>query len=152
MGIRLTGSVLIAALTLGGCATSAGPQEQAGVIIGGALGGMLGNEVGGGGRGETAAIILGTMVGAAIGGSIGRSMDETDRMRTNMALENVRTGVSTTWRNPDTNTQYAVTPTRTYESSAGPCREFTVQALVDGRQDEVVGTACRQIDGSWRMR
>ena len=104
------------------------------------------------GRGETAAIILGTMVGAAIGGSIGRSMDETDRMRTNMALENVRTGVSTTWRNPDTNTQYAVTPTRTYESSAGPCREFSVQALVDGRQDEVVGTACRQLDGSWRMR
>lgn len=152
MSMRLIGSVLITALVVGGCATSQGPQEQAGIVIGGALGGMLGNEIGGGGRGETAAIIIGTMVGAGIGGSIGRSMDETDRLRANMALENVRTGVATTWRNPDTSTQYALTPTRTFESSAGPCREFTVQAVVDGRQDEVLGTACRQLDGSWLMR
>ncbi len=150
--MRLIGLAFFATLALGGCATSQGPQEQAGMIIGGALGGMLGNEIGGGGRGETAAIILGTMVGAAIGGSIGRSMDETDRLRANMALENVRTGVATSWRNPDTNTQYALTPTRTFESSYGPCRDFTVQAMVDGRRDEVTGTACRQPDGSWRMQ
>jgi len=150
--MRLIGIVLFAALGLGGCATNQGPQEQAGMIIGGALGGMLGNEVGGGGRGETAAIIVGTMVGAAIGGSIGRSMDTTDRLRTGMVLENVRTGVPTTWRNPDTGTDYAVTPTRTFNTSSGPCRDFTVQAYVDGQPDQVTGTACRQPDGSWRMR
>lgn len=122
------------------------------MVIGGVLGGMLGNEIGGGGRGETAAIIAGTMAGAAIGGAIGRSMDTTDRLRTGMALENVRTGVSTTWRNPDTRTDYAVTPTRTYETSSGPCRDFTVQSLMDGRQQQVTGTACRQPDGTWRMQ
>jgi surface antigen len=149
--MRITGAILTI-LMLWGCSTTQGPQEQAGMVIGGVLGGMLGNEIGGGGRGETAAIIAGTMAGAAIGGAIGRSMDTTDRLRTGMALEGVRTGVTTTWRNPDTQTAYAVTPTRTFETSSGPCRDFTIQTLMEGRQQQVTGTACRQPDGTWRMQ
>ena len=121
------------------------------MIIGGALGGLLGSEVGGG-RGRTAAIIVGTMVGANIGGAVGRSMDDTDRLNANLALENVRTGVATTWRNPDTANEYALTPTRTYETGSGPCREYTVDAKVGGSTEQVYGTACRQPDGSWRIQ
>jgi surface antigen len=148
--MRLPSLLLASSLILGGCATSAGPQEQAGMIIGGALGGLLGSEIGGG-SGRTAAIIIGTMAGAAIGGSVGRSMDDTDRLKANLALENVRTGVSTTWRNPDTQNDYAMTPTRTYTTDTGPCREFTLDAVVGGVPDKVYGTACRQPDGSWRI-
>ena len=111
---------------------------------------MLGSEIGDG-RGRTAAIILGTMAGAAIGGAIGRSMDETDRIKTSLALENVRTGVRTSWRNPDTSNEYSVTPTRTYTAGSGPCREFTMDAAVGGTTEQVYGTACRQADGSWRI-
>lgn len=149
--MRLSTVFLAGTLIIGGCATSAGPQEQAGMIIGGALGGLLGSQVGGG-SGRTAAIIVGTMAGAAIGGSVGRSMDETDRLKTSLALENVRTGVSTTWRNPDTQNEYAVTPTRTFTTDSGPCREFTMDAVVGGVPDKIYGTACRQPDGSWRMQ
>ena len=148
--MRLSAGLLVGSLLLGGCATSAGPQEQAGMIIGGALGGLLGSEVGGG-HGRTAAIIIGTMAGAAIGGSVGRSMDETDRLKTSLALENVRTGVPTTWRNPDTMNEYSVTPTRTFTTESGPCREFTMDALVGGSTEKIYGTACRQPDGSWRI-
>ncbi|MEZ5560544.1 MAG: RT0821/Lpp0805 family surface protein [Pseudomonadales bacterium] len=148
---RGTATTLALLLMLGGCAATQGPQEQAGMVIGGVLGGVLGSEVGHG-HGQTAAVILGTLAGAAIGGSIGRSMDETDRLRTGLALENVRTGVSTTWHNPDTGYDYAVTPTRTYESTSGPCREFTLQARVGGSPEQVYGTACRQPDGSWRIQ
>lgn len=142
----LVSSVL--SLTLLGC-TAPATQEQSGMVIGGLLGGLLGAQVGHG-TGRTAAIILGTVVGANIGGNVGRSMDETDRIKTAQALETVRTGVPTRWVNPDTRNQYTVVPTRTYDASSGPCREYTVDAVIGGRLEKVVGTACRQADGSWR--
>lgn len=141
---------LASALVLGGCATNRF-NEQAGMVIGGALGGLLGNQIGGG-SGRTAAIIIGTLAGVAIGGNVGRSMDDTDRLKTARSLETVRTGVNTSWENPDTGNQYSVTPTRTYDADGGPCREYTVDAVVDGRNQTVYGTACRQADGSWRTQ
>jgi len=143
---------LCSALALAGC-TSYGRQEQTGMVIGGALGGLLGSQVSSKHDDwRTAAIIAGTMAGAAIGGSVGQTMDEVDRMKTAQSLEAVRTGVPSTWRNPDTGNQYSVTPTRTFATSAGPCREYTVNALIEGRQETVQGTACRQPDGSWRTQ
>lgn len=141
---------MAAALVLGlaGCAGQ-GPQEQGGMIIGSIVGGVVGAQVGGG-SGRTAATILGTLIGAAVGGNIGRSMDESDRLKTAYALENVRTSVPSRWVNPDTKTQYTVTPTRTYETGSGPCREYTVKAVIGGRPETVYGTACRQADGSWK--
>jgi surface antigen len=135
--------------TLAGCANQQGQQEQSGMIIGGLLGGVLGSQVGKG-SGRTAATIVGTMIGAAVGGNVGRSMDDTDRLKTAHALETVRTSVPTSWVNPDTRNQYTVTPTRTYEAPAGPCREYTVKALVGGKTETVYGQACRQADGSWK--
>jgi len=142
------GSVLAAALA--GCAAPA-TQEQSGMIVGGLLGGVIGSQVGQG-AGRTAATILGTVIGASIGGNVGRSMDDTDRLKTAHALENVRTSVPSSWVNPDTRNSYTVVPTRTYETSSGPCREYTVDAVIGGRVEKVVGTACRQADGSWRTQ
>jgi surface antigen len=141
------GSVL--SLAMLGC-TAPATQEQSGMVIGGLLGGLLGSQAGQG-DGRTAAIILGTVVGSNIGGNVGRSMDETDRLKTAHALETVRTGVPSRWVNPDTRNQYTVVPTRTYDTaSSGPCREYTVDAVIGGKREKVVGTACRQADGSWR--
>lgn len=137
------------AVMLSACSTAPSKQDQ-GVIIGAIAGGLLGNQVGGG-SGRVLATIVGTVAGAAIGGSIGRSMDETDRMNTAAALENVRTGVSSTWVNPDSGYEYVVTPTNTYESGAGPCREYTMDATIGGKTEQVYGTACRQADGSWQV-
>ncbi|MEN8132374.1 MAG: RT0821/Lpp0805 family surface protein [Pseudomonadota bacterium] len=133
-----------------GCSTQP-TQEQTGMVIGGILGGILGSHVGGG-SGRTAATIAGTVIGATIGGAVGQSMDELDRLKTATTLETVRTGVSSRWRNPDTHNQYTVTPTRTYETSAGPCREYTIDAIIGGRMEKVYGKACRQSDGSWKIQ
>ncbi|MBT8419303.1 MAG: glycine zipper 2TM domain-containing protein [Gammaproteobacteria bacterium] len=143
----LISTLLVAGLALGGCNT--GPtKEQAGTVLGGALGGVLGSQVGGG-SGKTAATIVGTLAGAMIGGSIGRSMDETDRLKTQHSLETLPTGKHSSWHNPDTGHQYTVTPTNTYDSDTGPCREYSVDAMIDGRQEKVYSTACRMPDGSW---
>jgi len=148
---QLTAGVIACTIGITGCTTTQGQNEQAGMLIGGALGGLLGAQVDedeGGWR--TAAIIAGTMAGAYIGGNVGRSMDDVDRLKTNQTLETVRTGVSSSWTNPDSGNQYRVMPTRTYESSTGPCRDYSIDAVIDGRPETVYGTACRQPDGSWR--
>ncbi len=141
-------AALFLSATLAGCAAPP-TQEQSGMVIGGILGGALGSQVGGG-HGRTAATVVGTLLGASVGGSVGRSMDETDRLKVAHSLESVRTGVSSHWRNPDTGNEYAVTPTRTYESRGEPCREYTVDGKVGGKKEKIYGTACRQADGSWR--
>jgi surface antigen len=142
---------LMAASMVGGCANYQSPQEQSGMVIGGIIGGALGSQMGHR-DGRTAAIILGTLAGAAVGGSVGHSMADVDRMKTAHALENVRSGVPSSWRNPDTGNQYVVVPNRTFDGPQGPCREYTIDATVAGKPDKLLGTACRQADGSWQMR
>jgi len=137
------------AVTLSACSTAPTRQDQ-GVLIGAIAGGLLGNTVGGG-TGRVLATFVGTVAGAAIGGSIGRSMDETDRLNAAAAFENVRSGVPSTWVNPDTGYEYVVTPNNTYESDEGPCREYTMDATIGGNTEQVYGTACRQADGSWQI-
>ncbi len=134
------------AVALVGCAT----REEAGAVTGAAIGATLGAAVAGK-HDRGLAIILGAMAGAAIGSTIGRYMDEQDRMRTSLVLEKNRTHQSSTWVNPDTGYRYTVTPTRTFKTAEGPCREFTVDALIGGKRQEVYGTACRQPDGSWKV-
>lgn len=147
---RYCAGAMTVALLVAGCTTPP-TREQTGMVIGGALGGLLGSHVGEG-SGRTAAIIVGTLIGASVGGSVGRSMDEQDRIKTANALETVRTGVPSTWRNPDSGNTYTVTPTSTYDTAAGPCREYTVDAMIGGKKETVVGTACRQADGSWKTQ
>lgn len=146
----IVGMSVLSACFLIGCATTT--HEQQGEVIGGVIGGILGSQVGDG-SGQTAAIIIGTIVGSMIGRHVGESMDDTDRMMTARALNDNRTNQSATWVNPDTGYQYTVTPTRTYEESSGPCREFRLDATVGGQTDQdVYGTACLQADGSWLIR
>ena len=147
-GRRLAG-LAMAFVLLAGCETPP-TREQSAMVVGGLLGGALGSQIGEG-SGRTAATIVGSLIGAAIGGSVGRSMAETDRLKTAHALETGRTGVPSRWTNPDTGNRYLLTPTRTFEVPAGPCREFSLEAQVGGRDEQVYGTACRQRDGSWRV-
>jgi surface antigen len=138
-----TASLLLA------CSTAPTKQDQ-GMIIGAIAGGILGHQVGGG-SGQVLATMIGTVAGAAIGGSIGRTMDETDRINASATLENVRTGVPSSWVNPDTGYEYVMTPINTYDSCTGPCREYTLDANIGGKTEQIYGTACRQADGSWRV-
>jgi surface antigen len=92
---------------------------------------------------------LGAIAGSVIGGAIGQNMDDTDRLKTQRALERVRTNEASSWTNPDTGNRYSVTPTRTYNEGGRACREYTTRATIGGRAEVIRGTACRQPDGSW---
>jgi surface antigen len=79
-------------------------------------------------------------------------MDAEDRSRTAYILEHNKTNEISSWRNPDTANYYKVKPTRTDKSNYGPCREFTVDADIAGKNQQLYGYACRQPDGSWKMQ
>ena len=127
-----------------------GNKSTAGTVIGAVLGGLTGNAIVRG-RGKVPAILAGGVLGAIIGGSIGDSMDKADRIHTHQAIETARTGQNVTWTNPDTGSEYSVTPTRTYQRENGQyCRDYKSWGWIDGYEEELHGTVCRASDGTWR--
>jgi surface antigen len=74
------------------------------------------------------------------------AMDETAQR----SLEYARTHETTGWINPDTGTEGTFTPVATHEGPGGQiCREYSITAIIGGREEQVYGIACRQPDGSW---
>lgn len=143
--------IVVLSCVLVACATTdSGHKEQTGAIVGGVLGGLLGHEVGDG-SGRTAATIIGTLAGAAIGSAIGRGLDDVDRMQMGSSLESSPTGRPTRWRNPDSRRDYKFWPTHTEKTADGPCREFTLEAVIGGETEQIFGKACRQADGNWKV-
>ena len=146
MRIKSLFCILLVALLTTGCQAT---KRDTGAILGGIAGGVLGNQIGKG-DGRTVAIIAGSLAGAYLGGTIGAKMDENDQYRSQQALEENPVNQTSSWSNPDTGNSYDVTPTRTYQASSGPCREYTTQAVINGQSETIYGNACRQPDGSWQ--
>ena len=130
-----------------------GGGEIVGTLVGAALGGLVGSQFGGG-TGNKIAIGVGVLAGGFLGNKVGKSLDCQDQQyhydTTQNALETEKTGQTSTWANPDTGHSGDITPTRTYTLEGQPCRDFTQTIYVDGVDEEINGSACRQEDGSWK--
>ena len=124
-------------------------KQDVGVLTGSAIGGLLGSQFGSG-DGRIAATVAGAVAGGFIGGQIGHSMDKVDHMKMERVFEKTPTNQTTSWRNPDTRSQYAVTPTKTYYVNNRPCRQYVVKAWIDGKQRNIHGRACRMPNGKWK--
>ena len=145
------------ALTTAACENSSlgGNKQTVGTLAGGAAGGLVGAQFGSG-TGQLAATAAGALLGAFIGSEIGRTMDDVDKLKAERAYERATTapiGEQITWSNPDSGNRGSVTPTREGTSSTGAyCREFQQSVVIDGKQEEAYGVACRQPDGAWEIR
>ncbi|NQV55824.1 MAG: glycine zipper 2TM domain-containing protein [Rhodospirillales bacterium] len=151
---RLT-TVFVLVGFLAACADAQNaPKQTIGTLLGAGAGALLGSKVGGG-KGRLAAVAIGALGGAWLGSEVGKSMDDVDRMKANQtqnaALETNRDGAASTWSNPNNGHRGSVTPIRTYESAGQNCREYQHQVTIGGNSETVVGTACRQPDGTWRV-
>jgi len=142
--------LLAVALLLAACT-----KEDQGVVLGAAVGGILGNQIGGG-SGRVLATVVGAAAGAAIGGNIGRQLDEKDRLMQQQAymqsLEYNRSGQATTWQNPDSGNYGSITPTSTRTVGDQYCREYTQTVTIAGTEQDAYGRACRQPDGTWQIQ
>lgn len=122
--------------SLAGCAT----PSQTGTAVGAGTGAAIGG-IAGGGKG----MLFGAAVGGLLGYAGGRAVEEEDRRRAAIALEQNR---EMQWRNSQ-GAEYRVVPGPTHYYSGRECRDFRMFAEIDGRPQEVTGTACRRPDGSW---
>lgn len=125
-----------ASLLAGACAT----PSQTGTAVGAGTGAAVGGIAGG-----TGGMLFGAAVGGILGYAGGRAVEEEDRRRAAVAIEQNR---EMEWRNSQ-GAQYRVVPGRTHYYSGRECRDFRMMAEIDGRPDQVSGTACRRPDGSW---
>lgn len=135
---------------LSGCGGASNEQSHAiaGSVVGGAIGHQFGK-----GDGKHAMTVIGAIVGGMIGGSAGRQLDRKDRQKVTQSLESTPNYQKVAWNNPDTNTQYEFTPVNKYEGkvngSRTQCRDYVMDAWIDGRMQQVRGRACKNTQGQW---
>ena len=151
---RSAAALAVVALVFSACATAQdNPKTTVGALGGAAAGGLIGAAAGG----SPAAIAGGVILGGLLGGAVGNALDQRDKelamKQAQMSLETGRTGQSGGWQNPDSGNSGSFTPTRTYQQSNGQyCREYTQEIVVGGEKKQSYGTACRQPDGTWQVQ
>lgn len=141
--------VIFCSIAITGCQNMS--KSDIGTMTGAVAGGLVGSTIGQG-RGQVMAIAAGAAAGALIGNAIGKNMDEMDRMKMNQTLENNRVGTPAYWTNKKSGTRYKVTPVKDVTVKGNEyCREYQTVATINGEQQKMYGTACRQPDGSWKV-
>ena len=148
--------VLSIALVLAACASDPGTRTQqketASVVAGAVIGGLVGNQFGGGtGR------ALMTAAGAVAGGFIGdhlfkkHAKSEYEKDAAQRALNNAASGQKVTWTDSRTNESGYFVALNTKQMSDGRvCRDFRRGLSVGGTEvDETSGTACKKSNGQW---
>ena len=137
---------LLFLLLLSSCANKAQTGAAGGAAAGAIIGQAIGHNTGG------------TLIGAAVGGMlgyiVGNEMDKYDRQQLNHMYERGVSNQRSTWVNPDTGNQYAVTPQPAYQnrSSNQWCRRAEIEATIDGRREKTYSTACRNDQGEWELQ
>jgi surface antigen len=141
-------AALVAALGFAACET----RQDSGTLVGAVAGGLIGNQFGRGG-GKVAATLAGAIVGGIVGNEIGRRLDARDRELARQAeydaWERGEPGKPVRWRNPDNGRYGEVVPQARYRRGALDCRDFIHKVYIDGREQAMRGTACRNPDGTW---
>jgi surface antigen len=127
-----------------------GSGAALGTAAGGAAGAIIGATTSHGPH-RWFATAGGAILGMLLGGAAGHAADTLDQSCAAQAVAYGPVGQPVGWASPTYGTQYQVTPIRQYAANGTTCREYTANAAIDGRWQQVRGTACLQPDGSWRM-
>jgi len=143
--------ILLSAATLSACGGSS--KEQTSTILGSVIGGAAGYQFGDG-KGQRVATVLGAIAGGLIGGNVGRGLDQQDQQRVSRTLDTAPQNQKVAWQNPGTNTNYELTPvTEKYQGNVNgqttQCRDYVMDAWIDGRMQQVSGRACKNANGQW---
>ncbi len=142
-------SVSLLVVFITGCA-GAGPKQTGGQLLGGVAGALAGAQFGRG-TGKLFGTAIGALAGSYLGGQIGYHMDERDKQ---MARETMTNTLETapdhqvhTWQNPNTqhSGSFRVTRTQEFPREHMVCRDYVHKVIIDGRQEEVHGRACRDL-------
>jgi surface antigen len=133
-------------LALSSCAT----KGQTGAVGGAAAGALIGQAIGH----NTGATLIGAAVGSMLGYIVGNEMDKYDRQQLNHVYDRGVSNQRSSWVNPDTGNQYAVTPQPAFQdpSTQRICRRAEIEAVIDGKIEKTYSTACRDRYGRWELQ
>lgn len=136
-------------------APSGGIDKSTGGTVLGAIGGGLAGSQIGHGSGKLAATAAGTILGALIGHEVGASLDRADQLAAAKAEHTAYAaplGQPIAWNNPESGHSGTITPIREGQDQGGNyCREFQQTIVVNGKNEQATGAACRQPDGTWKL-
>jgi surface antigen len=167
---RLALATLVVALALPIAAPAhAFDKEGMGTLLGAGLGGLLGNQFGGGST-KVITTSIGVFAGGLAGRSIGGSLDRADRAHYNRGSYGYTPQASRAYYQPNYVAQYAPPPQRVVyvrepepiyvqDSYVGArsnhgdryCREYSNSVRIGNQWRDSYGTACLQPDGSWEV-
>lgn len=140
---------------LGNACGELGWGKVAGAMLGGAAGGAIVSNVARG-RGSGVATAAGVIGGLLLGGLAGSSIDKVNcehaRAAQAQALQpTAPIGQPVPWADPQSGARGTFTPTKESRQPDGVyCREYNQTIVIDGKQEQGVGRACQQPDGSWK--
>lgn len=148
--------VLSAALTIAACATDPATrtqQKQSGSVVAGAvIGGLVGNQFGGG-TGRALMTAAGTVAGGFLGNHLfkTRAQSEFERDAAQRALNASASGQRVTWSDPRTHESGYFIALNTRRMNDGRiCRDFRRGLSIGEKEvDETTGTACLRSNGQW---
>ncbi|HVJ43694.1 MAG TPA: RT0821/Lpp0805 family surface protein [Dongiaceae bacterium] len=123
-----------------------------GAILGGAIGGATGAAIGATASHHHSweAATGGAILGLLLGSAVGHAVDAGDQYCTTQAIVAAPIGQPVYWTNPAYGRQYQIVPMRQYQAWGTTCRDYQASAMIDGRWQQIHGTACLQPDGSWQ--
>lgn len=88
---------------------------------------------------------------SGLGGPIAASMQKSDKLNLNAALEAAPNNQTRSWENEDNKNLYAVTLTQIFYKNGVPCRDYSLAAEIKGAKQTYQGKACRASEGLWRQ-
>ena len=137
---------ILALLLLSSCANKAQTGAAGGAAAGAIIGQAIGHNTGG--------TLIGAAVGTMLGYIVGNEMDKYDRQQLDHMYERGVSNQRSSWVNPDTGNQYNVTPQPAYQnpSTQQICRRAEIEAVIDGKRERTVSTACRSEHGEWVLQ
>src|SRR5262245_11835726 len=115
---------LVAVLATGCAQIESNPKTAIGAAGGATVGGLIAAAAGA----NPAALAASVIGGLLVGGLVGNLLDDRDKRlqaeAAHRALETAPSGQSVAWKNPDTGHSGTITPTKTFQTASGYCREY----------------------------
>ncbi len=145
--IRKIVFLLLFVFLTGACTTN---KAQMGAVIGTLGGAAVGGQVGKK-KDRRKNAVIGAFIGGVVGYIIGNEMDKYDRQKLNQTFEKVSSDKTNKWVNPDTGNKYEVTPEPAFYENSRICRKAKIKAIIDGKEEIVETTACRNPEGIWEI-
>ena len=150
--MRHSALILVFLVPLAAALAACESKQDSGTVVGAIAGGVIGNQFGKG-AGKAVATVAGAVVGGIVGNEIGRQLDVRDRQLARQAemdaWERGPPGRPVRWRNPDNGRYGEIIAEDYYDRGGVRCRDFIHRVWIDGRPQQMRGTACRNPDGTW---